>query len=103
MPDLGEKLTEQRLEDIRKELERVYTEAAKDLHEKARAYLRQFERKDKEKQAAVAAGKITEQDRKNWLKGQVFTGKQWPIDVVFGQITYTLTSSVFGHGHNWSR
>lgn len=82
MPDLGEKLTEQRLEDIRKELERVYTEAAKDLHEKARAYLRQFERKDKEKQAAVAAGKITEQDRKNWLKGQVFTGKQWRLKIM---------------------
>ena len=77
MADLGERLTDLRVERIRRELDRIYTEAAKDLHEKARDYLKRHYAKDVQKRAALAAGEITKEQYRRWQSGQVFIGRQW--------------------------
>lgn len=77
MADLGERLTDLREERIRRELDRIYTEAANDLHKKAREYLTRHYAKDKQKRADLDTGKITKEQYQRWLKGQVFMGRQW--------------------------
>ena len=77
MADLGMRLTDLREERIRRELDRIYTEAAKDLHEKAKEYLSRHYAKDKQKRAERDAGIITKEQYQRWLKGQVFIGRQW--------------------------
>lgn len=77
MPDLGERMTERRLDEISRELTRIYSEAEKDLQRKFNAYTRSFLEKDRRMTAAYAAGRITKEKRDQWLRGQVFTGQQW--------------------------
>lgn len=81
MADLGEKMTDDRVDRIRSELGKMYSEAARDLQKKVNEYTKRYEAKDKEKRAAVAAGKLSEDDYKRWLKGQVFIGGQWNAKV----------------------
>jgi len=81
MPDLGEKLTDIRVERIKKELARIYSEASKDLHQKALEFTKRFEAKDKEKKAELDAGKISKQEYERWRSGQVFIGKRWNAKV----------------------
>lgn len=77
MPDLGTRLTDLRVERIRRELDKIYTEAAKDLQKKANNYLVRHIAKDAQKRAELAAGKITKEQYRRWQSGQVFIGKQW--------------------------
>ena len=81
MADLGEKLTDKRLEETEKELRRLYTEAEKDLKAKVQEYTKDFLRIDKHKRELLAAGKITEEDYKRWQRGQVFIGNRWDAKV----------------------
>ena len=77
MADLGMRLTDLREERIRRELDKIYTEAANDLHKKAREYLSRHYAKDKQKRADLDAGKITKEQYRRWQQGQVFIGRQW--------------------------
>jgi len=77
MVDLGMRLTDRREERIRRELKSIYTEASKDLHEKARDYLKRHYAIDAQKRAALAAGEITKEQYRQWQTGQVFMNKQW--------------------------
>lgn len=77
MADLGERLTDLRVERIRRGLDKIYAEAAKDLQEKAREYLQRHYAKDKLKRLQLSEGKITKEQYRRWQSGQVFIGKQW--------------------------
>lgn len=81
MPDLCERMTDRRIEEIRDKLVSIYTEAAKDLFKKAEEFTKRHEEKDKIMQAKVDEKVISGNDYKKWLKGQVFTGKQWQSKV----------------------
>lgn len=81
MPDYGSRYTEKRQRLLELRLKRVYTEAQKDLQEKLDSFVAKKERKQQEKLAQVKAGKITEQEYKDWLSGQVFIEKQWKAKV----------------------
>ena len=91
MTDLGVEMTEKTLEEINERIKRVYSEAERDLRKKAEEYTLKFIEKSKQKQADVEAGKITAQDYRNWLFGQVFIGKQWKSKV--DQMARTLVHS----------
>lgn len=81
MADRGTEMTDKRLEEIASRLRRIYTEAAKDLEAKSAEYTKRFIAADKKKRADLANGKITQQEYRNWLSGQVFIGKQWQSKV----------------------
>ena len=72
MADLGERLTEERLESIKDKLNRVYSEAASDLQKKAEEFTKKHEERDK-----YMRSKLSDADYKKWQQGQVFIGKQW--------------------------
>ena len=72
MPDLGQKLTDKRIEQIEDKLRRVYSEAVKDLQAKAKQFTDKHNERDKYMKA-----KLSKEDYKKWQLGQVFIGKQW--------------------------
>ena len=81
MSDLGERFTERRLEEVKKELGRIYTEAENDLRKKVLQYTKDYVRIDAHKRALVASGKLTEAEYKRWQQGQVFIGNRWKSKV----------------------
>lgn len=88
MADLGIQKTEEHLAEVKARIQEVYREARKDLQKKADEHVKRFLERDKQKQAEKQSGKITEQDYKTWVSGQVFIGKQWRSKV--WQMTRTL-------------
>lgn len=89
MIDAGVKATEKQYLSLRKKLQRLYVQAAKDLKKKLYKHLLQFAVKDKKMHDAVAAGILSKQQYQSWLMGQVFTGKRWKDRI--GTIAKTLT------------
>lgn len=81
MPDLGQKLTDERVDEINKRLLAVYTEAAKDLQKKAEEHTKKYQATEKRLLAEVQAGKKTQEYIDRWKAGQVFIGKQWQSKV----------------------
>lgn len=72
MADLGQKLTDQRMEEIKEKLKKVYEEAARDLQAKAREFTVKHNQRDKHMKAT-----LSKEDYRKWQQGQVFIGKQW--------------------------
>lgn len=72
MPDLGQKLTDKRMEQIEDKLRKVYSEAIKDLQAKAKQFTDKHNERDKHMKAT-----LSKEDYKKWQLGQVFIGKQW--------------------------
>lgn len=81
MPDLGQKLTNDRVDEINKRLLAAYTEAAKDLQKKVEEHTRKYKEKEKKLEAELKAGKTTQDKINQWKAGQVFIGKQWQSKV----------------------
>jgi len=81
MPDLGQKLTDERVDEINKRLLAAYTEAAKDLQKKAEEHTKKYQATEKRLLAEVQAGKKTQEYLDRWKSGQVFIGKQWQSKV----------------------
>ena len=81
MPDLGQKRTDERVDEINKRLLAAYTEAAKDLQKKAEEHTKRYQRTEKRLLAEMQAGKKTQDYIDRWKAGQVFIGKQWQSKV----------------------
>lgn len=65
-------------EDIlAKKIRKVYSQAAEEVQKKTAEFWSAHRRIAAEMLADVAAGKITQEDYKKWLRGQVFTGERW--------------------------
>ena len=89
MVDIGAEQTDRLLEDLEKRLEKEYAQAYKEVEKKADDYFAKFEKKDKQKQAEVKAGKLTEKEYKQWRQNQMLTGKRWTD--LRDQLAYDLT------------
>ena len=75
--DAGHRETDKKLEEIEKRISAEYRKAEKDIQKTLDDYLRRFETKDKLKQKALAEGKITEEEYKQWRIGQMMIGQRW--------------------------
>lgn len=60
-----------------KKIEKVYTQAAKEVKKKMDDFWKAHKEKAKRLRKQVQAGVISERDYQAWLRGQVFQGKQW--------------------------
>lgn len=69
--------TDKELERIEKKLTEIYSQAAKELGEKADKYFERFKVLDQQKRILVDAGKMTEADYKRWRQGKIMTGEHW--------------------------
>ena len=90
MIDAGVKATEKQYLSLRKKLERLYSQAFKDLQKKLYRHIKRFAAKDKQMHADLLAGKISKEKYQSWLMGQVFTGKRWKDRI--GTVARTLTN-----------
>lgn len=77
MSDYGARYTDKVIAQTEQELKRTYRQAQKELKKKLRDFESRFAEKNAEKKRLLKAGKITEQQYKDWLTGQVFIRNQW--------------------------
>ena len=77
MGDLGHELTEKQLAVLERRIARVYRAASADLKKKADEYFSRFIERDKEQQELLKAGKITEQQYKQWRLAQIGRGERF--------------------------
>lgn len=76
MPDYGHEAADKGLKKLEKDLKSLYLNAAVDMQEKARDFMRDFERKDEQMRALVAEGKWTEEQYNTWRRNQMMTEKR---------------------------
>lgn len=75
--DQGHMETEKLLVALERKIKKVYGEASKEMQKKADAYFAQFVERDKKQQELLKAGKITEQEYKNWRLAQMGRGERF--------------------------
>ena len=75
--DQGHIETEKLLEALEKRIKAVYADASKEMQKKANEYFSKFIERDKKQQELLAAGKITEQEYKNWRLAQMGRGERF--------------------------
>lgn len=75
--DEGHALTDEKLKALEKKISREYRKAAKEVEEKLKKYLADFEKADKAKLAELANGIITNDEYKKWRASKILTGKRW--------------------------
>ena len=77
MADLGVKLTDKELAKLEKRIHDMYTRANKELEQTISEYYAKLEERDKAQKALLDAGKLTEQQYKDWRLAQIGRGKRF--------------------------
>lgn len=77
MADPASKYTDDQIAVVEKQLKSVYNQAYKDILQKQKDFNAKHQKKVDKYLKKVADGKMTQEQYDNWLKGQVFQGKQW--------------------------
>lgn len=77
MADRAHVWTDWKIEQIEKELEKIYRRAEKELEKRAEKYFKRFSELDQKKRALLDSGKISESEYAAWRKGKIMTGKHW--------------------------
>lgn len=68
--------TEEKLLELEKKINKVYSEAQKDLEKQAKDYFEQFAKRDEEYKKLVDSGEITKDDYKQWRLNQIGRGER---------------------------
>lgn len=76
-PDYAHKQTDKQLAELEQRIAKLYKEAADELTETVKAYFEQFEKRDAAMKEKLDAGKITEQQYKQWRLAQMGRGKRY--------------------------
>lgn len=77
MRDLGHDMTENQLAALERRIRKVYKTASEDLQKKADEYFANFIERDKQQMELLKAGKITEEQYKQWRLAQIGRGKRF--------------------------
>lgn len=75
--DIAHEMTEKRLAELEKKIAAVYSQAADDMDKKIKAFFDSYAKKDAEKKKQLEAGKITDQEYKQWRLGQMARGTRY--------------------------
>lgn len=75
--DAGQRQVDKQLKVMERKINKVYSQASKEVQAKLDDYMRRFKTKDEIKRKALKQGKITEAEYKQWRLGQVMIGKRW--------------------------
>lgn len=75
--DPGRRETDERLAKIEKKLHEIYSQSYSELKEKADNYFEKFRKADLEKAKLVKAGRLSEEEYRNWRRTQMLMGKHW--------------------------
>ena len=79
MIDIGERMTEQRLEDLEGRIAKLYGEQETAMRMKAATYFKQFEKRDQDMRKAVRDGNMKEDDYKLWRVTQIARGERFVV------------------------
>lgn len=77
MADYGHLQTEKELAALEKRIAKIYSEASEELKKTIDQYFAQFEKRDKHQQELLKAGKITEEQYKQWRLNQIGRGERF--------------------------
>lgn len=77
MRDLGHDMTENQLAALERRIRQVYKAASEDLQKKADEYFAKFIERDKKQLELLKAGKITEEQYKQWRLAQIGRGERF--------------------------
>lgn len=72
-----EKYADKKSDELEQEIRRVYRQAAKEAREKLDAFVKSYKARNAQMLQMVKEGRLSEQDYKKWLIGQIFQGRQW--------------------------
>lgn len=75
--DYGTEQTDRAVKRVERRLSSVYREAQRDIDEKLKDWQERHKKRDARYRQMVAAGKMSKEDYRAWLRGQVFQEKQW--------------------------
>ena len=113
MADYAHEQTDIMLAQVESELRAEYRRAAKETQKKLNDYLKAFKQKDKERQAQVARGELTQQEYINWRQGQIIVGRRWEemrdvlaedmhnVNDIARSIVYGHIPDVYALNHNY--
>ena len=73
--DAGATETQKKLDDVEGVVRRAYKVQKREMAEKVDSFMKNYEIQNKEKLAALAAGKITQESYDKWLQGKAFREK----------------------------
>ena len=76
-PDYAHKMTNAELAKLEQRIAKLYKEAADELTDTVKTYFEQFEKRDAAMKEKLDAGKITEQQYKQWRLAQMGRGKRF--------------------------
>lgn len=91
MTDKGVAETDKALAALETRINRVYAEQKKEIEKKAKAFMQEFDTKNKVQMSLLKAGKITEEAYKSWVGGQIYQ-KKW-FDEMANQMAVDMTLS----------
>ena len=75
--DYGTEQTDRAVKRVERRLSSVYREAQRDIDDKLKDWQERHKKRDARYRQMVAAGKMSKEDYRAWLRGQVFQEKQW--------------------------
>ena len=102
MADKAHRLTDAELEKMEKHLTSIYKRAEEELEKKAEKYFKRFEELDKQKQALVKSGAISDEDYKKWRQNKIMSGEHWTAmkeQVSKELLNANKTASEYINGH----
>lgn len=79
--DYGDRYTDKKISAVNRELRKTYRTAQAELKKKLADFEKRHARENQRKKDQLAAGKISQQDYKDWLTGQVFIRNQWQANL----------------------
>lgn len=77
MSDVGHELTELELKKLERRIAKIYREAAKELQQTIEAYFERFTERDEKQKALLEAGKITQEQYRQWRLNQIGRGERF--------------------------
>lgn len=79
--DYGERYADKKISAVNRDLRKTYRTAQAELKKKLADFEKRFAAKNKQKKLELDAGKISKQDYKDWLTGQVFIRTQFEQNI----------------------
>ena len=79
--DYGERYADKKISAVNRELRKTYRTAQAELKKKLADFEKRFSAKNKQKKQELDEGKISKQDYKDWLTGQVFIRSQFESSI----------------------
>ena len=91
MSDVIDRYADDRYDQLRRKIRRAYWQAALDVKRDLRDFTQRHQARSAEMLARVEAGQMTDAAYRDWLQGQVFTGRRW--EEKLRQITQTYVNA----------